>query len=82
MPHRRSPRAENLRQLSELLALRRRILDQLGGFRNACAELAPKSTLVLRPAIASCERRMLDFIAAGAHLSRRADIVASPCRLT
>ena len=78
------PRPENLRQLSDLLALRRKLLDQLGALRKLCAELGPQTaecsaaTLdVLRAGIAACEQRMLECVAADAVLSRRADIIGS-----
>ena len=81
---RRSPRAENLRQLSDLLALRRRPLDQVGALRKLCAELDPQTALcaaatldALRAGIASCERHMLECVAADAVLSRPADIFGS-----
>lgn len=35
------PRQEYLRQLSDLVALRRKLLDQLGTLRKLCAELDP-----------------------------------------
>ena len=78
------PRAENLQQLSDLLALRRKLLDQLGALRKLCAELDPQAARcsaatidALQAGIAACERHMLECVAADAVLSRRADIIAS-----
>ena len=78
------PRPGNLRQLSDFLALRRKLLDQLGALRKLCAELDPETARcsdatrdALRAGIAACEQRMLECIAADAVLSRRADIIAS-----
>ncbi|MDE0627290.1 MAG: IS110 family transposase [Bryobacterales bacterium] len=78
------PRPDNLRQLSDFLALRRKLLDQLGALRKLCAELDPETARcsdatrdALRAGIAACEQRMLECIAADAVLSRRADIIGS-----
>ena len=61
------PRAENLRQLRDLLALRRKLPDQLGTLCGLCAELDPQTAdyaaaarEALRAGIAACERRMLE----------------------
>ena len=78
------PQRQNLQLLSDLLALRRKLVDQLGALRKLCAELAPEAAgcpgatlAALQSDIASCERRMLACIAADAELSRRAAIIRS-----
>lgn len=78
------PRPENLRQLSDLLTLRRKLLEQLGALRKLCAELDPDSVRCpsaaldgIQASLAACERQMLECVAADAALSRRADIIES-----
>lgn len=77
------PRQGNLRLLSDLLALRRKLVEQLGALRKLCAELdpeaaaSPSTTLdALKADIADCDRRMRACIAA-AGLSRRDAIIQS-----
>ena len=67
------PRAENLRQLSDLLALRRKLLDQLGALRKLRAELDPQTT----ECSAAAREAHQAGIAADAVLSRRADSIGS-----
>ena len=74
----------NLRLLSDLLALRRKLVEQLGALRKLCAELdpeaaaCPSTTLdALKTDIADCDRRMRACIAADAGLSRRDAIIQS-----
>ena len=78
------PQPHNLTLLRDLLALRRKLIEQLGALRKLAAELAPEAagcpgaTLNALPAdIASCEQRMLACIATDAALSRRAAIIQS-----
>ena len=78
------PQPRNLQHLSDLLALRRKLVEQLGALRKLCAELAPEAagcpgaTLdALQTDSADCERRMLTCIAADTALSRRAAIIRS-----
>lgn len=78
------PQQRNLQQLSDLLALRRKLVEQLGALRKLCAELGPEAagcpstTLEALPAdIAGCDRRMRACIAADAELSRRDAIIQS-----
>ena len=78
------PRQGNLRLLSDLLALRRKLVEQLGALRKLCAELdpvaaaCPSSTRdALQADIADCDRRMRACIAADAALSRRDAIIQS-----
>ena len=78
------PQPRNLQLLSDLLALRRKLVEQLGALRKLCAELAPEAagcpgaTLdALQTDSADCERRMLTCIAADTALSRRAASIRS-----
>ena len=78
------PQQANLRLLSDLLALRRKLVEQLGALRKLCAELdpqaaaCPSATLhALQANIADCDRRMRDCIAADAALARRDAIIQS-----
>ena len=78
------PRQGNLRLLSDLLALRRKLVEQLGALRKLCAELDPEAAAcpsvtldALQADIADCDRRMRDCIAADAVLSRRDAIIQS-----
>ena len=78
------PLPRNLQLLSDLLALRRKLVEQLGARRKLVAELAPEAagcpaaTLdALQADSASCERRRLTRIAADTALSRRAAIIRS-----
>ena len=78
------PQPGNLQQLSDLLALRRKLVEQLGALRKLCAELGPaaagcpRSTLeALQADIQGCDRRMRACIAADAALSRRDAIIQS-----
>lgn len=78
------PRQGNLRLLSDLLALRRKLVEQLGALRQLCAELDPEAAAcpsstrdALKADIADCDRRMRACIAADAALSRRDAIIQS-----
>ncbi len=78
------PQPRNLQLLSDLLALRRKLLEQLGALRKLCAELGPDivgcpaATLeALQADIEGCDRRMRTCIAADAALSRRDAIIQS-----
>ncbi len=78
------PLPRNLQLLSDWLALRRKLVEQLGALRKLCAELAPEAagcpgaTLdALQADSASCECRMLTCIAADTALSRRAASIRS-----
>ena len=78
------PLPRNLQLLSDWLALRRKLVEQLGALRKLCAELAPEAagcpgaTLdALQTDSADCERQMLTCIAADTALSRRAAIIRS-----
>ena len=78
------PQAGNLRLLSDLLALRRKLVEQLGALRKLLAELDPEAagcpgaTLeAFQTDIADCDRRLRDCIAADAELSRRDTIIQS-----
>ena len=78
------PLPANLRRLSDLLALRRKLVEQLGALRRLCAELDPEAAAgpaatldALQADIADCDRRMRDCIAADAVLSRRDAIIQS-----
>ena len=77
------PQQRNLQQLSDLLALRRKLVEQLGALRKLCAELGPQTggpsaTLAgLQADITDCDRRMRACIAADAALARRAAIIRS-----
>ena len=78
------PQPRNLVLLSDLLAVRRKLVTQLGALRKLVAELAPEAadcpaaTLdALQADIAACEQRMLACIAADAALSRRSAIIQS-----
>ena len=78
------PQPRNLRLLSDLLALRRKLLEQLDALRKLCGELDPEvaacpgPTLeALQTDIAACDRRMRACIAADAALSRRDTIIQS-----
>ena len=79
-----SPQPRNLSLLSDLLALRRKLLEQFGALRKLLAELDPEAapcpaaTLdALQADIAACDRRLRDCIAADAELSRRDAIIQS-----
>ncbi len=72
------PQPHNLQLLSDVLALRRKLLKQLGALRKLCAELDPEvagcpgATLeAFQAASADCDRRMRQCIAADTALSRR-----------
>ncbi len=72
------PQPHNLQLLSDLLALRRKLLKQLGALRKLCVELDPEAagcpgtTLeAFQADSADCDRRMRQCIAADAALSRR-----------
>ena len=72
------PQPHNLQLLSDLLALRRKLLKQLGALRKVCAELDPEAagcpgaTLeAFQADSADCDRRMRQCIAADTALSRR-----------
>lgn len=78
------PQQHNLQLLSDLLALRRKLVAQLDALRKLCAELAPEaaacpsaSCQALQDDVAACEQRMLACIAADAALARRAEIIQS-----
>ena len=78
------PLPANLLRLSDLLALRRKLVEQLGTLRKLCAELDPDAAActaatrdALQAAIADCDRRMRDCIAADAVLARRDAIIQS-----
>ena len=78
------PQPLNLILLSDLLALRRKLVEQRGALRKLCAGLAPEAsgclgtTLdALQADIAACEQRMLACILADAALSRRSAIIRS-----
>ena len=78
------PQPHNLQLLNDLLALRRKLLEQLGALRKLAAELDPEAagclgtTLkALQADIAACDRRMRHCIAADAALSRRDAIIQS-----
>lgn len=78
------PQQRNLQLLSDLLALRRKLVAQRDALRKLCAELAPEaaacpsaSCQALQDDVAACEQRMLDCIAADAALARRAEIIQS-----
>ena len=78
------PQPRNLILLSDLLALRRKLVEQLGALRKLCSGLAPEATGclgttldALQADIASCEQHMLACIAADAALSRRSAIIQS-----
>ncbi len=78
------PQSHNLQQLSDLLALRRKLVEQLAALRKLCAELSPQvavcpsTTLeALQSDIEACDRRMRTCIAADAELSRRDAIIQS-----
>ena len=78
------PQEPNLRMLSDLLVLRRKLVAQLGALRKLVSEVAPEvadgpaATLTaLQADIAACGQRMLDCIAADAQLARRAAIIQS-----
>ena len=72
------PQPHNLQLLSDVLALLRKLLKQLGALRKLCAELDPEvagcpgATLeAFQAASADCDRRMRQCIAADTALSRR-----------
>ena len=67
------PREGNLRQLSDLLTLRRKLLAQLGALRKLCTELDPHT--VRRPS-ATLDALQADIVA-DAGLSRHADTIES-----
>ena len=78
------PQQRNLQQLSDLLALRRKLVEQLGTLRKLCAELGPAtagrpsdSLMALQADIADCDRHMCACNAADAALARRAAIIQS-----
>lgn len=78
------PQQHNLQLLSDLLALRRKLVAHRDALRKLCAELAPEaaacpsaSCQALQDDVAACEQRMLDCIAADAALARRAAIIQS-----
>ena len=78
------PQPRNLQHLSDLLALRRKLVEQLGALRKLCAELdpaaasCPRATLeAFQADIADCDRRMRQCIAADAALSRRDAVIQS-----
>lgn len=78
------PRARNLRLLGDLLAVRRELVEQSGDLRKLCAEVdsqaaacASGSLHSLQAAIADCDRKMRDCIAADPALSRRDAIIRS-----
>ena len=78
------PQQRNLQLLSDLLALRRKLVEQLDALRKLRAELAPEaaacpsaSCQALQNDVAACEQSMLDCIAADAALARRAEIIQS-----
>ncbi len=78
------PQPANLCLLSDLLALRRKLVEQLGALRKLCAELAPEAAACPAATLeacqadsADCHRRMRVCIAADAALSRRAAIIQS-----
>ncbi len=72
------PQPRNLQLLSDLLALRRKLVEQLGALRKLCAELDPEAAgcpgttlAAFQSDIADCDRRMRQCIAADAELTRR-----------
>ena len=78
------PPPHNLTLLSDLLALRSKLVEQLGALRKLVTELAPEAAAcpaatldALQANIASCEQRMLACIAADPGLSRRTAIIQS-----
>ncbi len=78
------PQPHNLKLLSDLLVLRRKLVEQLGALRKLCAELDPAAascpcaTLAAgQTDIAECDRRMRECIAADAALSRRDAVIQS-----
>ena len=78
------PQQRNLQQLSDLLALRRKLVEQLAALRKLCAELDPQlaacpatSLEALQGDIQACDRRMRTCIAAAAALCRRDAIIQS-----
>jgi len=78
------PQQHNLQLLSDLLAVRRKLVEQLDALLKLCAELAPEaaacpsaSCQALQDDVAACEQHMLDCIAADAALARRAEIIQS-----
>ncbi len=79
-----SPQPRNLRLLSDLLVLRRNLVEQLGTLRKLSAELDPEAAgcpattlAALQADIDGCDRRMRACIAADAALSRRDAIIQS-----
>lgn len=78
------PPSRNLVLLSDLLALRRKLVEQLAALRKLRDELDPElrggadaAVDGMRDAIADCDGRMRACIAADAELARRAAIVES-----
>ena len=78
------PQPHNLQRLSDLLVLRRKLVEQLGALRKLSAELDPEvanlpvATLeAFQAGIADCDRRMRACIADDDALSRRAAIIQS-----
>ena len=78
------PLEHNLQLLSDLLALRRKLVEQLAALRKLCAELDPEAAAGsaaavqgMQAAIATCDRDMQSCIAADAALSRRAAVIQS-----
>ena len=78
------PQPRNLLLLSDLLALRRKLVELLDALRKLLAELDPEAAAgpsgtldALQADIADCDRRMRDCITADAGLSRRDAIIQS-----
>ena len=78
------PQERNLQLLSDLLTLRRKLVEHLGSLRKLCSELAPEaaacpaaSRKALQADLASCDQRMRACIAGDAALARRAEIIQS-----
>ena len=78
------PQQRNLQQLSDLLALRRKLLEHLGALRKLCSELGTEaaacptaSRKALQADLARCDQRMLACIADDDALARRAEIIQS-----
>ena len=78
------PQPSNLRLLSDLLALRRKLTKQLVALRKLCSELDPEvaacssdAIQTMQAGITDCQQRMLACIAADEALSRRAAIIQS-----
>ena len=78
------PRPHNLHLLSDLLVLRRNLVERLGTLLKLCAELDPEAARCLSTTlgaphadIEACDRRMRAHIAADAELCRRDAIIQS-----